>query len=227
MGEVKTPPHESNGNFRHEFPVSEDYAKILRQCRLLVSPSTRVLLASCPEAETDRCLVRIHVENSERTVLSEPVLATAVALPLPDNSVDLLLCVKDLLNQWDVAVAMAELNRVIRPGGHLLVEYESSLSLELLGQNAFGRAAGMVEKRDDNGQRTMHWVYGPAYLKNLLRALDFRPVLKTSTQLLPPGGSWLLGHNLSIIRRLESIARLVPGSTRWASRQLVVCQKSI
>jgi ubiquinone/menaquinone biosynthesis C-methylase UbiE len=51
------------------------------------------------------------------------VQGSLTALPLPDRSVDLVYSMKVLAHVPPIREALAELARVVRPGGHLLLEF--------------------------------------------------------------------------------------------------------
>ena len=46
---------------------------------------------------------------------------TLLEIPLPDNSVDFAFCVEALEHAIDVDAALAEVRRVLKPGGYLLI----------------------------------------------------------------------------------------------------------
>ena len=66
-------------------------------------------------------------------------------MPIADESVDIVVCVGSVIKYCDAAAAISEFGRVLRPNGHLFVEFESSLSAELALQRSFGDSAGIFE----------------------------------------------------------------------------------
>ncbi len=97
----------------------------------------RVLDAGCgpvglvhflPEAALRVRLDPLLVEYRERLPLAQPQLslaATGEALPLAAASMDLCICFNALDHMRDPAAALAEIRRVLRPGGTLLVMVHS------------------------------------------------------------------------------------------------------
>jgi ubiquinone/menaquinone biosynthesis C-methylase UbiE len=62
--------------------------------------------------------------DEQRRLCSVPLSlhqAYAERIPLPDNSVDVVLCHQTLHHIVDQAAALAEMRRVLKPGGHLLL----------------------------------------------------------------------------------------------------------
>jgi SAM-dependent methyltransferase len=64
--------------------------------------------------------------RSYRTLDPDPeahadVVASATAIPLPEASVDGIVCTQVLLDIFDVQKAVDEMARILRPGGHILI----------------------------------------------------------------------------------------------------------
>jgi ubiquinone/menaquinone biosynthesis C-methylase UbiE len=68
------------------------------------------------------------------------VQGSLTALPLPDRSVDLVYSMKVLAHVPPIREALAELARVVRPGGHLLLEFYNPRSLRYLAKLLGGAA---------------------------------------------------------------------------------------
>lgn len=91
-----------------------------------------------PEAALRVRLDPLLVEYRERLPLAKPQLSVAAggeALPLASGSMDVCICFNALDHMCDPAAALAEIRRVLRPGGTLLVMVHSfpSWVLPLLG----------------------------------------------------------------------------------------------
>ena len=70
-------------------------------------------------------------------------------VPLPSASVDLVYCMKVLAHVPPIEQALAELGRLVRPGGHLLLEFYNPCSLRYLAKRLAGPghiATGTTEK---------------------------------------------------------------------------------
>ena len=83
-------------------------------------------------------------------------VASLVALPIPNASVDVGVCALALMHLPDLRPAIAELARVLRPGGRLVVSDLHPTTLTLGGgalfqgaDGAFGRVAGWVHRHED------------------------------------------------------------------------------
>lgn len=214
----------------HSFIAAEIYKEVLRWCGS-VSPADLVIL-DLDSGHNDLNAGspgRIGVKFSKKSgiLLTESLIETIDALPVADNSADAVICLGGVINRCDVTAAIAEFERVIRPGGYLLLDFESSRSAELAGQKAFGQSAAIAERSSQRAEAS--WVYSLTFIHNLLRAIEFRIVRRTAIGAL---SSWALRFSGStrlsaVIRRFDSIVKTLPGLTRWASSYFVVCQKSI
>jgi len=83
-------------------------------------------------------------------------VASLVALPIPDASVDVAVCALALMHLPDIRPAVAELARVLRPGGLLVLSDLHPLMLTLGGSALYqgadgtmGRVAGWVHRHED------------------------------------------------------------------------------
>lgn len=209
-------------------PVAvQAYREMWKRSAMLNSLPGRVILTVGP-LNDGPSTVTVNIESTEErvTTVAQPFSAS-IGLPIGDDSVDVAMCIGSTVNRCDVAALIGELGRVVRPGGYLFLEFESSRSAELLFQKAFGRSATIAETiHDDPGEA--RWVYSFTYINNLLRAINFRVRRKTAIHVFSPwarlfsGNEWLSG----VIGRLDWISKVVPALTRWGSSQLVVCQKS-
>ncbi len=83
------------------------------------------------------------------------VQGSLTALPLPDRSVDLVYSMKVLAHVPPIREALVELARVVRPGGHLLLEFYNPLSLRYLAK-VLGGAAPIAEGTTDRDVYTRY-----------------------------------------------------------------------
>jgi ubiquinone/menaquinone biosynthesis C-methylase UbiE len=83
------------------------------------------------------------------------VQGSLTALPLPDQSVDLVYSMKVLAHVPPIREALAELARVVRPGGHLLLEFYNPRSLRYLAK-MMGGAAPIAEGTTDRDVYTRY-----------------------------------------------------------------------
>lgn len=71
-------------------------------------------------------------------------VADVEILPFRSETFDIVLCVGSVINYCSAAAAIIELARVLKPGGHLVLEFETSDSLEFAFTGDLGRDATIV-----------------------------------------------------------------------------------
>jgi SAM-dependent methyltransferase len=170
----------------------------------------------------------INLDISERRIQSSahPLVGSVEAVPLKNNCIDIVLCIGSVINYCDAALTISEFERVLKPNGILILEFESSKSAELITQEAFGRAAAIAETFYC-GRPEAVWVYSPAYIFSLLKAASFTRLQQIAVHVLSP---WVLLvlRNLTLATltaRLDSFARQFGCLSRFASNHLVFYQK--
>lgn len=119
----------------------------------------------------------VHASRRWRDV--EPIVADAAALPLPDDSVDIVLAIHMLYHLADPAAGLAELARVTRPGGTVAVVLNRTGTMaELAGlvQEALGQPTGRKEPLSaEDGRVLMEAAFGTVEVRrydDTLRVTD-------------------------------------------------------
>ncbi len=110
------------------------------------------------------------------------------ALPLPNESVDLVYSMKVLAHVPPIREALAELARVVRPGGHLLLEFYNPFSLRYLAK-VLGGAAPIAEGTTDRDVYTRY------------------DRLETARSYLPPGVEMVSVRGVRVVTPTSSVFR--------------------
>jgi ubiquinone/menaquinone biosynthesis C-methylase UbiE len=105
------------------------------------------------------------------------VQASLTQIPLPDASVDLVYSMKVLAHVPPIRQAIAEMARVTRPGGHLLLEFYNPRSLRYLAK-VVGGAAPIADGTTDRDVYTRYDTIGTArsYLPPEVEFISMRGV---------------------------------------------------
>ena len=76
----------------------------------------------------------IHMDIVERYIskFERYLVGSIENIPLPDSSIDGIICVGSVINYTDAQQSIAEFSRTLRAGGFLILEYERSNSAEFL-----------------------------------------------------------------------------------------------
>jgi ubiquinone/menaquinone biosynthesis C-methylase UbiE len=119
----------------------------------------------------------VHVAAAAEKLADNPryqvVLGDALALPFPDGHFDAAVCVRVLHHFADPKPLIAELGRVVRPGGLLVLEYANKRNLKSIARRMFRLqtwspfALGSVE------YKPFHYDHAPVSVRRALRVAGF------------------------------------------------------
>jgi ubiquinone/menaquinone biosynthesis C-methylase UbiE len=129
--------------------------------------------------------------------------ASATALPLPDASVDVAYSFKVLAHIPDIAGALSEMARVVRPGGYVIAEFYNARSLRRL-VKALKPATAVSETTND---------------EHVFTRYDDAAAIRGY---LPRGLDWVATRGIRVITPVAAMLR-VPGlgaAVRWAEHRL-------
>lgn len=173
-------------------------------------------------------IINLDISEVRISQMPNPIVATVEELPLPDCSVDVVICVGSVINYCDAAATIAEFGRVLRSTGSLILEFESSYSAELIKQDAFRQAAAVAETFYADKPEAV-WVYSPKYINNLLYAADFKIIRNVPIHVLSPWALLFLQSvsAAAVIARFDRIVKHFRPLSQWASNHLTFCEKKI
>jgi hypothetical protein len=147
-------------------------------------------------------------------------------IPFKKCSASLLLCVGGVLNYADPCKAIPEMAATLQKGGHLILEFESSRSLDFSFAEVFGQPSAMVETFY-NGQRERIRVYSEDFIVGLLKRSGISVVRSKRFHILSPLFYRLFGNADSASRwaSLDYLAQLVPGLRKIGSNVILLGKK--
>jgi len=118
----------------------------------------------------------------------EVVLGDARALPYPDGFFDATVCVRVLHHFADPGPVLAELGRVTRPGGVVVLEYANKRNLKSIARRVLGRQRWSPFELGSVEYKPFHFDHAPVGIRRVLRraGLPIESMRTASLFRLPP-----------------------------------------
>jgi SAM-dependent methyltransferase len=136
------------------------------------------------------------------------VQGSLTAVPLPNDSVDLVYSMKVLAHVPPIREAVAELARITRPGGHLLLEFYNPRSLRYLAK-VIGGATPITEGTTDRDVYTRY------------------DTLETARGYLPPELEYVGMRGVRVLTPTSSVFRVPILSTLFERAERLACDLPI
>ena len=110
----------------------------------------------------------VDISSSKISLFNEYTVSTIEMLPFDDHTFDTIICVGSVLNYSDAFEAIAEMNRVLKKNGILILEFESSFGFEHRFETHYKSDASIIKTSYDHKQHSQ-WIYSPKYILNILK----------------------------------------------------------
>jgi SAM-dependent methyltransferase len=134
----------------------------------------------------------VHVEAAREALGGDTrirvVLGDALALPYPDGYFDAAVCVRMLHHFADPEPVLAELGRVTRPGGVVVLEYANKRNLKAIARRLLGRQRWSPFELGSVEYKPFHFDHAPVEVGRALRRAGLRIASMRAASLfrLPP-----------------------------------------
>ena len=170
----------------------------------------------------------IHIDLAEKNIIgkSHYIIGSIENIPLKQTSIDFILCVGSVLNYTDALKVVKEFYKLLKNNSYLILEFETSNSLEYFGTSAFNKNVDIVTTFY-NGKEEKIWVYSLSYVKQILECTGFKILEKKHIHIFTP-----LVYFLSKNEKLSSkfvwtdvIFRNIPFLKNHSSNVILFCQK--
>lgn len=171
----------------------------------------------------------LHVDIAAKRLskLSNSLVADIQNLPLTDRSFDLIICVGSVINYCDPVLVIKEFSRLLKPEGQLILEFENSFTLELLGKMTFNKKATLINSFY-NGQPEKVWFFAERYIRELasldglnLVAIDRCHILSPLIYRVTQNERFAAGF-----RKFDKIGRYIPVLNKFSSNTICLFSKS-
>jgi len=169
-----------------------------------------------------------HVDIAKNKIshLKNAVVANIENLPFPDTMFDYVICVGSVINYCDAIAAIAEISRVLKKHGRLILEFENSLSFEYYGRNEYGKSVEIVTTKYFEQSHQL-WVYSFNYIKNILAEFSF--IIRNFSAFHILSSLHLRKSNdeniASGLAKFDCVFRYIPYFKRHAGNIILLCEK--
>lgn len=171
---------------------------------------------------------QIHIDVAIRRIMGieNSVLGDVNHLPISSGVADLVVCVGGALNYADPYKAIWEVCRSTRKGGHIILEFESSKSLEFNWRNTFGREIVTVDTFYNGRVETIQ-VYSESLISRLLSQSGARIKIKRSFHVLSSLALRFSKDESTAQRwaRFDGLARFIPVLRNCGSNVILLAKK--
>lgn len=156
----------------------QTYATIQKQTEQWLSKyastGMQILSAGSGGTEYKMPVDLIHMDIVERYIsrFEHHLVGSIESIPLPDASVDGIICVGSVINYTDAQQSIAEFSRILKIGGFLILEYERSDSAEFLWTPKHRKYLFSQPYRY-NGQTHLLWMYSERHMQQMLKQHQF------------------------------------------------------
>jgi ubiquinone/menaquinone biosynthesis C-methylase UbiE len=172
----------------------------------------------------------VHIAAALATFADDPrfsvTLGDALALPFPDGHFDVAVCIRVLHHFGDPGPVLAELGRVVRPGGVLILEYANKRNLKSIARRLLGRQSWSPFELGAVEYRPIHYDHAPVSVRRALRAAGFRiERMRAASLFRLPGLSRRLPQ--TVLVRAEVLLQEPLGSITPAPSVFVLARRTI
>lgn len=118
-----------------------------------------------------------HVDIAKNKIehLPNATVASIESLPFNNETFSEVICVGSVLNYCDAVTAIAEISRVLKKSGRLILEFENSWGFEHINTPAYKKDAE-IALLNYCGQYQSQWLYSYNYISTILKGLGFKLV---------------------------------------------------
>jgi SAM-dependent methyltransferase len=170
---------------------------------------------------TESNILHIDIAAKRISKLSNSLVADIQNIPLPDHQFDLIICVGSVINYCDPVLVMKEFSRLLKMDGQLILEFENSHTLELLGKRAFNKKAVIIESFY-NGAPEKVWYFSEQYILELAELYGLSRIDYNRCHILSPLVYRLFKNDRLAARfgKLDKLFNAIPVLNKFSSNTI-------
>ncbi|QQL50259.1 class I SAM-dependent methyltransferase [Mucilaginibacter ginkgonis] len=165
----------------------------------------------------------LHVDIAAKRLenLKNSLVADIQKIPLRDQQFDLIICVGSVINYCDPPAVLKEFKRLLKTDGKMILEFENSYTLELIGKKSFNRKAVIVNSFY-NGESEKVWFFSEKYILELAALYNFTLVETFRCHILSPLIYRIFKNEQFAAKfaKLDSILRDLPILNKFSSNTI-------
>lgn len=171
-------------------------------------------------------MVHVDIADQKLKGVTNAIVSSIEKMPINDAVFDAAICVGSVINYCDATASIAELTRVLKQNGILVLEFESSSGYEYKGSSAYCKSAAVVTVKFQ-GQDHTQWLYSLQYIKSLLLANglfidDIFPYHIMSSLVLKNTKNETVAVKYA---KLDAFVRKIPFVSTHANNIIIRCRK--
>ena len=170
-----------------------------------------------------------HVDIAKNLIehFSNYTVANIEKLPFESHLFSDVICVGSVLNYCEPFPAISELSRVLQKGGRLILEFDSSWSLEHMHTERHRKSVASVELNYQSNITTQ-WVFSPMHIKAILLQMGFNVVDTYKFHYLSGlhYGKHKNDNAAAAYARFDAMCRRIPVLHKYSGNVIFTCLKS-
>ena len=129
----------------------------------------------------------IHLDIAKNKIadLTNAILSSIEDIPVRNESFDLIVCVGSVINYCDPIRVFQEFNRLLKSPGYIILEFETSRTLELFGKKDFNKNLVLTDTFYNGGTERL-WYYSEKFIKEIALNNDLRVLAEDRCHIISP-----------------------------------------
>lgn len=172
----------------------------------------------------------LHVDIAKEKIkhLPNAMVADLHNIPLQESSFQAILCVGSVVNYCDVIRIFQEFYRLLQTNGFVVLEFENSKTLELIGTRDYNKKA-VLRKTFYQGQEENLWYYSEDYIRELARIFHFKILKVKRIHLIAPLIYRLIKSEkkAALFGKWDAFVSKIPFLKRHSSNTILLLQKTV
>lgn len=170
-----------------------------------------------------------HLDITDKFIsgFQEYSVGSVESMSFESSFFNISICVGSVINYCDASLCIAELARVLKPGGFLILEFESSWSMDFFKTDAYKKSAAVIKTKYFNEEHII-WVYSFSYISKLLESYGLKIIHTKRFHIMSNLFYKILKDEKRAAKftTLDPFFQFVPFLAKRSHNIILLCQKS-